>query len=74
MKMSNKVYNVLKWVCLIGLPALGGLYFGLSKLWGLPYGEEILGTLDLLATFIGACIGISTKNYRKGVQDGETNV
>ena len=65
MKISNKAYGILKWVCLIALPATGALYFGLSKIWGFPYGEEIVGTLDLIATSIGALIGISTRTYKK---------
>mgnify|MGYP002523476636 CR=1 FL=1 len=65
MKLPDKVYDVLKWICLIALPALGSLYFGLSKIWGFPYGVEVVGTLDLIAAFIGALIGVSTISYRK---------
>ena len=74
MKLSNKLYDVLKWVCLIALPATGALYFGLSMLWGFPCGEQVVGTLDLVAAFIGALIGVSTKAYKKGAADGETNL
>lgn len=65
MKLSNKVYDILKWVAQIVLPALGTLYFGLSRIWGLPYGEEIVGTITVVDTFLGALLGISTANYRK---------
>lgn len=71
MRISNKVYDVLKWLCLIALPAAGSLYFGLAKIWGFPYGVEVVGTLDLIAAFIGALIGVSTVAYRKETQNGE---
>lgn len=63
---NSKIYDVLKWIALIFLPALGALYFGLSQIWGLPYGEEIVGTITLIDTFLGALIGISNINYNKG--------
>ena len=69
MVLSNAVYDVLKWVAQIALPALGTLYFGLSRIWGLPYGEEIVGTITVVDTFLGALLGISTANYRKQEAD-----
>ena len=65
MKLSNRNYNILKWVALILLPALGTLYFGLAQIWGLPYGEEIVGTITTVDAFLGALLGVSTKNYNK---------
>ena len=65
MKMSNKVYDALKWIALILIPAVGTLYFGLAQTWGFPYGEEIVGTLTLIDTFLGALLGISTAQYNK---------
>ena len=65
MKLPDKVYNVLKWVCLICLPAVSVLYFTLSKIWGLPYGAEIPATINAIAVFIGALIGISQINISK---------
>lgn len=65
MKLSNRVYDILKFLCTILLPACGSLYFGLSSIWGFPYGEQIVGTLSLVACFIGTLIGISTKAYRE---------
>ncbi len=65
MKFSNKVYDVLKWVAQILLPALGTLYFALAGIWGFPYGEEIVGTITAVDTFLGVLLGISTYNYRK---------
>ena len=64
--LNNKVYDVLKWVALILIPAVGALYFGLAQIWGFPYGEEIVGTLTLIDTFLGALLGISTVQYNKG--------
>ena len=72
MKMSNKLYDVLKFIAQIVLPAFGGLYFGLAKLWGMPYGEEIVGTITLLDTFLGTILGISTYQYNKDMK-GEGN-
>ena len=63
MNISNKTYDVLKFICTILLPALGTLYFALAQIWGLPYGEEIVGTIAAITTFIGVCIGISSYKY-----------
>ena len=63
--MSNKVYDVLKFICQIVIPALGTLYFGISSIWGLPYGEEVVGTLTVIDAFLGALLGISTVEYNK---------
>jgi hypothetical protein len=74
MKMSNKVYDVLKYIALILLPALGTLYFALAKIWGFPYAAEIVGTISAVDAFLGALLKISTDNYNKGnqVQAAET--
>lgn len=63
--MSNKTYDILKWVALVVLPALSTLYLGLSGVWGLPYGEQISTTLMLFNTFLGAILQVSTMQYRK---------
>lgn len=65
MILKDKVYTVLKWICLVCLPAMGTLYFALSSIWGLPYGEQIVGTITAIDTFLGALIGISSINYYK---------
>ena len=65
MKLSNKVYDILKWIALYLLPALGTLYFALAGIWKFPYGEEIVGTITALDTFLGVLLGISTAQYRK---------
>lgn len=69
--MSDRVYDVLKFVAMILLPALGTLYFALASIWGLPYGEQIVGTITAVDTFLGALLGISTAQYRKKGDDGE---
>ncbi len=63
--MSNKVYDVLKWVAQLLLPALGTLYFALAGIWGFPYGEEVVGTITAIDTFLGVILGISSMNYSK---------
>ena len=65
-KMSNKVYDILKYVAQIVIPAVATLYFALSQIWGLPYGEQIVGTLAAVDAFLGALLGISTAIYNKG--------
>lgn len=63
MNMNNTLYNVLKWVAMVVLPALGTLYFALSTIWGLPFGEEVVGTITAVDTFLGAILGIASVNY-----------
>ena len=72
MKMSNKVYDILKYIAQIVLPALGALYFALAKIWGLPYGTEITGTLAAVDTFLGALLKISSDQYNKEAKPPET--
>lgn len=67
--MSNKAYDVLKWVAMYLLPALGTLYFALAGIWGLPYGEEIVGTITAIDTFLGVILGISNSQYKKRVDE-----
>ena len=65
MKLSNKVYDVLKYIALILLPALGALYFALAKIWGFPYATEIVGTISAVDAFLGALLKISTDQYNR---------
>lgn len=65
MKFSNKTYDILKYIAQIVLPALGTLYFALASIWGLPYGEQIVGTITAIDAFLGALLGISTAKYNK---------
>lgn len=71
MKMSNKVYDVLKWIALIVLPAAATLYAGLADTWGLPYAEQIPTTITLVNAFLGAIMMISTAQYRKSINTTE---
>ena len=66
MKISNKTYDVLKWIAQYLLPAAGTLYFALAGIWGLPYGEQIVGTITAVDTFLGVLLGISAATYNKG--------
>ena len=63
MKMTNHTYDILKYFAQIVLPALGTLYFALSQIWGLPYGEQIVGTITAFDAFLGALLGISSAQY-----------
>ena len=65
MKLSNKVYDTLKWIAMYLLPALGTLYFTLSGIWGLPYGEQVVGTITAIDTCLGVLLGISNSKYKK---------
>ncbi len=70
MKMSNETYDLLKWIAQILLPSLGTLYFAMSGIWGLPYGEQIVGTITALDTFLGALLQLSSDAYNRA-NDGE---
>lgn len=65
MKMTNKMYDILKWIAQYFLPAVGTLYFALAGIWGLPYGEQIVGTITAVDTFLGVLLGISSAQYNK---------
>lgn len=65
MKLTNKTYDVLKYVAQIVLPSVATLYFALAGIWGFPYGEEIVGTITAVDTFLGALLMISTNQYKK---------
>ena len=63
--MSNRMYDFLKYVAQILLPAIATLYFALASIWGLPYAEQIVGTIMAIDTFLGVLLGISTKRYNE---------
>ena len=63
--LSNKTYDVLKWIAQYLLPALGTLYFALAGIWSFPYGEQVVGTITAVDTFLGVILGISTAQYKK---------
>ena len=70
--MSNRTYDILKWIAQLLLPALGTLYFALASIWGFPYGEQIVGTITALDTFLGVILGISTAQYNRAKDDENT--
>lgn len=69
--MNNKVYDILKWIALVGLPALTALWLSLANIWGFPYAEAIGATLAAITTFLGAVLGISSIQYQKKIGGGE---
>jgi hypothetical protein len=66
--LSNKVYDILKWIALIALDALGLLYKTLAAIWGWPYGDEVLATCTALSLCLGTLLGISTAKYNKSLE------
>lgn len=62
--MSNTVYNILKYIAQIVLPAIATLYFALAGIWDFPFGEEIVGTITAIDTFLGVVLGISSASYK----------
>ena len=65
MKLSDKAYDVLKWIVLICIPALATAYVALSAIWGWPYADEVAKTATAVCTLLGALLGISTAQYNK---------
>ena len=73
MKFDNHIYDILKFIAQVVLPALGTLYFSLASIWGFPFGEQIVGTISAIDLFLGALLGLSTMQYnkQKGAENGE---
>ena len=67
--MSNKLYDFLKYLTIIVLPAIGALYAGLSQIWSLPYASEVPATITVICTFLGAILCISTAQYNKDKEE-----
>ena len=65
MVFSNKTYDILKWVALVGTNAFSALIITLGQIWGWSYAEAIAGTISAIGTCIGACLQISSANYKK---------
>lgn len=70
--MNNKLYDCLKWIAQILLPAVATLYFAIAQIWGLPYAEQIVGTITAIDAFLGALLGVSTIQYKKRIEEEET--
>ena len=71
MKMSSKVYDILKWISTILLPALGVLYASLGSIWGWPYIEQISASIMAVVTFMNAILKISSNRYYKEQKEGD---
>ena len=67
MKMDSRTYDILKYIAQVVLPALGTLYFALASIWGFPYGEQIVGTITAIDTFMGVLLKISSDKYYEGL-------
>ena len=65
MILKNSTYDILKWIAQYLLPAAGTLYFALAAIWGLPYGEQVVGTITAVDTFLGVLLGVSTNAFKK---------
>jgi hypothetical protein len=65
MKLPDKLYDILKWVTMIVIPALATAYFGFAGIWGWPFADEIAKTAAVVCTLLGALLGISTAEYNK---------
>lgn len=64
LKLSNKVYDTLKFWAQVGLPAAGTLYFTLSTIWGLPAAEQVVGSIVAFDAFLGVVLGFSSASYK----------
>ena len=74
MQLNSKVYDVLKWITMIVLPALATAYVGLAAIWGWPYADEVAKTTTVICTLLGALLGISTAQYNKdNYKEGDTD-
>ena len=69
MKLPDKIYDILKWVTMIVLPALATAYVGLASIWGWPYADEVAKTTAVVCTLLGALLGISTAQYNRGLHE-----
>ena len=65
MMIPNSLYDTLKWIVMIVIPALTTAYVGLSGIWGWPYAEEVAKTSAVVCVLLGALLGISTAQYNK---------
>ena len=65
MKMSNNLYDILKWVAMILLPALATFYAAIAAVWGMPYTEQVVGTITAVDPLLGTLLKISSDNYKK---------
>lgn len=69
MKLPDSLYNVMKWIVIIVLPALATLYAALSAVWAWPFSQEVVTTITAVDTFLGAILCISTANYNSSSKE-----
>lgn len=63
--LSNRTYDILKWLVMIAIPALTTAYVGMAAIWGWPWPEKVAKTSAVICTLLGALLGISTAQYNK---------
>lgn len=73
MKFENRVYDTLKWIAMLFLPALATAIRVIFAIWNIPYGEEIAATIVAIDAFLGACLGISNIKYNNSLPNGDPN-
>ena len=65
--LSNKAYDILKWIAIVFLDAVGVCYMALANIWGFPYGDHVMATCSALSVFLGTLLGLSTIQYHKNI-------
>lgn len=73
MILNDKIYNILKYLAQIVLPAFATLYLALAGIWNLPFGEQVSGTIMAIDTFLGVLLGISSASYNKSLNETKVN-
>lgn len=68
--INGELYDKLKFLAQVVLPALGTLYFALAGIWGLPNAEQVVGTIVAVDTFLGVCLQLSSTAYNKTIEQG----
>ena len=74
MKLNDSLYDILKWITMIVIPALATAYVGLAAVWGWPYADEVAKTSAVICTLLGALLGISTAQYNKDEVAGKHEI
>lgn len=69
MRLSDSMYDKIKWFALAFIPAFEVLILTVGKIWGIPYYSEIGATVAAIGVFLAAIIGVSTKNYYADLQE-----
>ena len=74
MKLNDGMYDILKWITMIVIPALATAYVGLAAVWGWPYADQVAKTSAVICTLLGALLGISTAQYNKEESTGKHEI